>query len=430
MIRIRLVFYIVFLWIVPAFSFADTCGDIIKVVAGSVGPGVDTLATDPETPSLPDLITNKLWLETPWGEEIYVYDLTEELKMKAQIKNIGEGNPYQIVEGHFYLSKGYKEDPHSEWERKGTDFTQPENLLSGQTHTETEGMKLWEVTYHNRPLTPGMWNIVFCPDHTKDDHNEGGEIEEEHESNNCSTPAVFEVRDTGAPINSPKYDFEIHSLQLTNTSTPVPVGGKYGAKFAVRNIGNTVPPTGIRSVYEIKGPQTNDQWQFVADDGTDAGELAPNENIWEQILSLVTAPTVPGIYTLRARADYQNAVAETNEENNSAEIQFEVKAQPRIVVTNPTTGDDWESNKRKHITWNRYDFPTAGNVKIEYTMNGGSTWKTIESSTSNDGSRYWEMCGYSTTDSSNSYIRISSKEYPIAVGVSNRFTIDHKKGCK
>lgn len=102
---------------------------------------------------------------------------------------------------------------------------------------------------------------------------------------------------------------------------------------------------------------------------------------------------------------------------------------PSMMITNPTGNDNWRSDNTKHITWQRYNFPTQGNVRIDYTLDGGAVWRIIDSVTPNDGSRYWDMCKSYTTDSGNSYIRICSLEYGVCA-TSAKFYIDHAKGCK
>lgn len=353
------------------------------------GPGYEIWITDDPTPNLPDFKVEKSWLETPWGTEAYKYGLPEIAKMKAQFKNVGEGACSGDIEVHFYLSRGYKEDPHSgdgSWTRVGTDFIQCENLQPGQTQTETEGIELWRDIPE-----PGIWNIVACIDHPQDDHNNGGNFPEEHESNNCSTEAVFEVTSDGQAVNVPQYDLIISSLSLTNTASPASVfsGDLMGAKMAVRNIGNAASPSGIRSSYEISGPGTGYQWTMIADDGSDAGELTPGRDQWEEINSLVSAPTVPGAYALRACADYQNAVAETDETNNCQEISFDVveRPAPKLVISQfkdqkgcctTNTGDYVYPD-----IWVRNDGPAApsANVTVIYQISSpvgtGGIFQTI-----------------------------------------------------
>jgi hypothetical protein len=130
---------------------------------GGSGPGYQTDPTDPPQPSLPDFVTNKVWFTTPWQSETYTYGLPETVQMHAQFQNIGTVGCTGTIEVHFYLSEGYKEDPHSgpgSWKRVGTDFIQCDHLQPGQTHSEEEGMTLSVET-----PAPGINNVVACIDH-------------------------------------------------------------------------------------------------------------------------------------------------------------------------------------------------------------------------------------------------------------------------
>jgi hypothetical protein len=101
-----------------------------------------------------------------------------------------------------------------------------------------------------------------------------------------------------------------------------------------------------------------------------------------------------------------------------------------ITVTSPTSGDEWRSDERPHIEWTDKDLSGQGHVKIEYSLNGGSSWNTIEESTTNDGGRYWEMCDFHTINTSHAYIRITSVEHPSVTDTSDEFTIDYAAGCQ
>jgi hypothetical protein len=250
--------------------------------------------------------------------------------MKAQFENIGRGDPSGSadIEVRFYLSRGLKEDRHSEWRRVGTDIIKPSNLRSGQTHTETEGLEVANVI-----SKPGMYNIVACVDRIRDEDNGVGAYQEEHESNNCSTEAVFEVK-AEAFVNVAQHDFIVSAIQLANTPQPVPAGGQMGAHMQIRNIGNAKPGTGSRSAYEVCGPLPDTTCRMIADDGSDADELAPGRDQGEEIKSLVAAPTRAGTYQLCGVANYQRTVAETDYSNNRTCITFEVRgAAPDFVVT-------------------------------------------------------------------------------------------------
>lgn len=160
-----------------------------------LGPGGEITATDPAIPQKPDFIVTKMWLVDSSGAERYKFAINEAFDTKAQSKNIGEGScavgEPDTITGHFYLSKGYKEDPHSgdgAWRRLDSTTTQCSSLEPGETNTETKNTVISEWI-----TEPGIYNIVYCIDHPQDDHNNGGDHLEEHESNNCSTEAAFEV---------------------------------------------------------------------------------------------------------------------------------------------------------------------------------------------------------------------------------------------
>ncbi|NIM17440.1 MAG: hypothetical protein GTO45_35965, partial [Candidatus Aminicenantes bacterium] len=56
-------------------------------------------------------------------------------------------------------------------------------------------------------------------------------------------------------------------------------------------------------------------------------------------------------------------------------------------VTSPNGGEDWEVGSVQTITWDRVG--DIGSVKIDYSFDNGSTWKTVVSSTNNSGSYNW-----------------------------------------
>jgi hypothetical protein len=294
---------------------AQNCPEIVTI---GNGPGIETPATDKEIiQNPPDFIVNKTWLETPWGTETYRYGLQESFNTKAQSENIGDGSclssETDTITGHFYLSRGYKEDSHSgsgAWRRLDSTTTQCDNLQPGDTHTETKN------TVISQWITePGIYNVVYCIDHPKDDHNNGGDHQEKHESNNCSTEAVFEVTSDNL-VNVPDTDLTISTIQVKGGATQLPAGGVTNLQLAIRNIGTVTPAAGIRSNYSFCGPLPSATCTQVADDGSEAAELTSGRDQWEETKAPVAVPSAPGDYLLQGCADYQQAVTETDETNN------------------------------------------------------------------------------------------------------------------
>ncbi len=292
--------------------------------AGYILGATEQPATDP-----PDFVTKRVYLQTPWGSEIYKYGLGENFDTKAQSANIGDG-PCQSGEistiiGHFYLSRGYKEDAHSgsdAWRRIDSTTTQCDNLRPGDTNTETKNTRIRDWI-----TTPGIYNIVYCIDHPQDDHNNGGDHREKHESNNCSTEAVFEV--TANEIeNVPNVDFTVSGL--TVLQAPVYAGDYIRLGAWITNAGSVNATVDIRSSYTVScngGPTS-----VLTDDGTTAATLVAGASAWEEILTPVLMPNVVGTCSLTFTADYLGAQAETDETNNSTSITVTLAPRPAPVL--------------------------------------------------------------------------------------------------
>ena len=365
-------------------AFAQSCPKIVTI---GVGAGSISPTTDPALPeNRPDFVVIKTWLETPQGIETYRYGLQESFNTKAQSKNIGDGpclkDEIQTITGHFYLSKGYKEDPHSgndAWRRIDSTTTNCSNLKPGETHTETKNTNIRDWIN-----AAGIYNIVYCIDHPKDDHNDGGNHKEKHESNNCSTEAVFEVVNT-AYVNVPDVDFIPLGLKFLQTPYYAGDQARFGAW--IKNQGTVASPKDIRSSYRMECPGTG--LVFLTDDGTPASALGPGASVFEENKKPVTLPNVSGTCIVYFCVDYQNAVQETNENNNCQSFSFTLSARlkPNLVITKfqdesgcctTNTGD-----RIKPDIWVRNTGPVApaSNVTVIYQINSpvatGSAWWTI-----------------------------------------------------
>jgi hypothetical protein len=78
-----------------------------------------------------------------------------------------------------------------------------------------------------------------------------------------------------------------------------------------------------------------------------------------------------------------------------------------IQVLSPNGGESWRVKSNRTITWSSAG--VTGNVKIEISRDGGSTWSSIVSSTANDGSYTWKATGPATTQAR---IRVCSVTAP------------------
>lgn len=299
---------------------------------GGYGPGTEIEDLTPPVEVPPDFVTNRTWLTTPWGTETYTYGLNESFDTKAQSENIGDGEclsgEIDTITVHFYLSKGYKEDLHSgdgAWRRLDSAIIQCDNLEPGETHTETKNTNIAEWI-----TEPGIYNVVSCVDHPQDDHNNGGDHQEKHESNNCSTEAVFEVLNQ-AVVNVPNVDFVVSGF--TFLQTPLYAGDYARLGAWITNQGTVNATTDIRSSYTVSCNGGSEQ--LLADDGTMAETMTAGASAWEENLSPVLMPNVVGECTLFFHADYQGNQGETDEENNTATLTVTLlpRPAPNLVIT-------------------------------------------------------------------------------------------------
>jgi hypothetical protein len=118
--------------------------------------------------------------------------------------------------------------------------------------------------------------------------------------------------------------------------------------------------------------------------------------------------------------------SETNRKKLSDAIAMTFAADT-LTITSPNGGESWEGGSTHSITWSKTGF--IDSVKLEYTVDNGTHWKTIVVSTPNTGSYSWsvvpagtwrarvrisDIANPSTTDISNSMFRIDYSAWPIS----------------
>lgn len=126
---------------------------------------------------LPDFTAPYIRLKNEQGVAPNAFRPGQIIKMTAKTKNEGAASP-RGIKAKFYLSQGKEVDANKE--AKETVNIDVRELEKGETHTITAEM--------HAPAKPGIYNIVACFDTDK-------AVAEEHESNNCTTEAIFKVDD-------------------------------------------------------------------------------------------------------------------------------------------------------------------------------------------------------------------------------------------
>jgi len=62
---------------------------------------------------------------------------------------------------------------------------------------------------------------------------------------------------------------------------------------------------------------------------------------------------------------------------------------PSIDITSPNGGETWQVGSTQNISWTSNE--TSGNVRIEYSIDSGSSWTDVINNTPDDGSYYWTV---------------------------------------
>lgn len=303
-------------------------GSASRAIYGT-GEGYPTQVTDPPTSGLPDFATDSMKAYDLAGNERYSFSQGETMRVHHVTCNVGDANWAGERDDMYVmllLSRGYKEDSHSEWREAGREQIQRGNIDAGTCKSEYFTVNLATIN-NGSPIAPGIYNYVGWPDRKYLEDNGDGEVPEKHKSNNRSTELVFEV--TLDP-SVPRPDFTVHGLVFLQTpiyaADPARLGGY------IRNAGSARPWSGIRSQYSVECPGTGRI--PLTDDGTDADQLDPGESAYESNQSLVYMPNVAGQCTVRLCADHADEVLESDETNNCQAIPITLQPRPaaKLVI--------------------------------------------------------------------------------------------------
>ena len=120
-----------------------------------------------------------------------------------------------------------------------------------------------------------------------------------------------------------------------------------------------------------------------------SGDFPAWANLDESAGVITGTPTAAGSSSFTAQV--------TDEAGATATKDLSVKINapaPEITVISPNGGEEWVVGSSQNITWT--STCPGGNIKIQLSLNGGKSWKTIISSTPDDGSQAWTVTGLAT----------------------------------
>jgi subtilase family serine protease len=188
-------------------------------------------------------------------------------------------------------------------------------------------------------------------------------------TNNCSRTERFYIKEDDSFNSATAPDLTIQSLGLQE-GTRINQSSIVHPYCVIRNIGLSTPVSGIRTAYYIDG-------DYRADDGSDAGELAPGRDQLEQVLNNDIRLGVTGTRTLKCCADYKDQVRESNEGNNCASMSFQVvPAGPDFVISGLgfREGTSIKKGSKVHpycVIKNQGNATPSSGIRTAYYIDGG-----------------------------------------------------------
>ncbi len=187
------------------------------------------------------------------------------------------------------------------------------------------------------------------------------------------------------------------------------------ANANISDISNSVftiaPPPSVNVV----SPNGGENWEVGStNDITWTSESIENVMIeysldngqnWVTITDSIPAVDKSYSWTLPDSATSQALVKISDISNSSisdvSDAAFSISLKPSLVVTAPNGGEVWEEGTSHDIMWTSVN---VDNIKIEYSVDGGTSWSTLEASTPSDGSYTWNV---PSTPTSQAMVRLS-----------------------
>jgi len=144
-------------------------------------------------------------------------------------------------------------------------------------------------------------------------------------------------------------------------------------------------------------------WSFIVDTANDGTES------W----------TVPMVATTQGRV---RVTALNGSAADASDANFTIVL-PSITVNSPNGGESYPINTAQTITWSHV--AVVGNVRLEYSLDGGATWVSINANTANDGTEPWTT---PATPNTQARVRVSALNGSASDTSNGNFSVTYTGG--
>ena len=206
----------------------------------------------------------------------------------------------------------------------------------------------------------------------------------------------------------------------SNSYTSV-MGESAGAVELVDSLITVLSPNGGEVI--LTGASTNITWQsYNVPEGNVMIELSRDSGATWETIAASTANDGQATWICTSPLSSRCLIRITSladpTMSDTSDNTFKILTRS-LTITQPNGGEIWETGTTQTISWTRLN--CTGNVKIELTRDGGSTFETIVASTSATSSYQWTVTSPVSTSCK---VKITSLSYPTVYDSSNAvFTI-------
>jgi len=211
----------------------------------------------------------------------------------------------------------------------------------------------------------------------------------------------------GDPSDTSDSVFSIVTASNPEITVTSPNGGEFWAIGSTHNVTWTTSGS-VGNIMIMYSTNNGTNWSTIVSSTANDGSYS-----W----------TVPAASSSNCKVRISETDGDPSDTSDSV-FSIVTASNPEITVTSPNGGEKWAVGSTHNVTWTTSG--SVGNVRIKYSTNNGSSWKTVVSSTANDGSYSWKI---PNTPSAHCKVRIREIDGVLKDASDSVFSIVSQSGA-